>query len=169
MPPAGQSPYSAADIFYTEFNGSYERKLTADQLGLQIGDNVDALDSVRQKDIPQLMKLINLTGSVVEKNVLLEWQTAVKQNSTGFNLWRVQSSRGEKCQDINPDQYTMTQLSFKPAQKSEASPKNFYSYKDTTVLAGNTYCYLLQYADSDKIVPEQLDTVISVTINANIQ
>ena len=37
--------YSAADIFYTNFNGQFVREFTAEQMGLLSTDNIDALEA----------------------------------------------------------------------------------------------------------------------------
>ncbi len=45
--------YSAADIFYTNFNGTYVREFTAAQLGLLATDDVDALEAEPGAYIPE--------------------------------------------------------------------------------------------------------------------
>lgn len=53
--------YSAADIFYTTFNGTFARVYTAAQLGLLETDNVDALESNTAPE-PTTLLLLSLAG-----------------------------------------------------------------------------------------------------------
>lgn len=163
IPPAGEPPYSPADIFLTTFQGDYQRVLTAETLGLRVRDNVDALNSVEDADLAQLADLVNLVMTTENRHVVLRWRTAVARARAGFNLWRAQRKSGKKCHNIDADDYIVTKLVFQ-ATKGKIIAEDTYSYEDTTVIPGNTYCYLLQDIHADTISPEQRAFIRIITV-----
>ena len=58
--PGTADDLSAADVFYTEFDGSYQRAYDALSLGLRLTDNVDALASSAVSPIPEPASVVTL-------------------------------------------------------------------------------------------------------------
>ena len=70
---------------------------------------------------------------------LVEWRTAGEMNTTGYNLYRRESSSGREVR-VNPDLI--------PAAGDVISGGN-YSILDTGLQSGRIYSYVLEEVDSD--------------------
>jgi hypothetical protein len=156
--------FSAADVFYTKFDGTFQLAgpaninfpfvLTANNLGLLDNDNLDAFDIVYTStvlkipqnpnfplDIPLAVELIDFTLTANERNqVTVEWETASETDNLGMNVW---------CAKLGYHFENFTKLNGNEKISSNASPPDgaFYSsenypWKDTELEPGIQHCTL---------------------------
>lgn len=111
-----------------------------------------------------LINLEKFKVSLAKQHALLIWKTATENNSQGFIIWRAQPALGKTCQQTLPEEYTdIFQLTFQVALGNKMQGHT-YHYKDTKVIAGNTYCYLLQDIDLDGETEEHWQFLTSLII-----
>jgi hypothetical protein len=92
-----------------------------------------------------LVTIDSFTATASNGAVTIAWETAIEVDNAGFFVWRGQLPAGETaCSKDGKDYAEVKQISpFIMAQGSGAS----YSYSDSQVTSGNTYCYALEDID----------------------
>jgi len=131
-------------------------------------DNLDKDDNpvaclVESKHITLVTLLDNsFTATPNNGTVTIAWETASEIDNAGIFVWRGQLKAGKTECSLNGDDYTeVKRISpFISAQGSGA----YYSYQDTQVESGNTYCYALEDVDFYGTSTFHLDDIPSATV-----
>jgi|GEM_PF-1228235 len=112
--------------------------------------------------ITTLVTLLDLTATASYGAVTIVWETATEFDNAGFVVWRGQLNADKTECSLNGEDYTeVKQISpFIWAQGEAAS----YSYQDTQVESGNTYCYALEDVDFYGTSTYHLNNIASATV-----
>lgn len=87
---------------------------------------------------PTAVELASFTATGTKTSVILNWVTATEIDNLGFNLYRSETSDGERTQ-VNPEMI---------ASLAPGSIIGYtYEYTDTGVMKGITYYYWLEDQD----------------------
>ena len=96
------------------------------------------------------VELVYFNYQLVGSSVLLNWGTATEVNNYGFNVERYSGS-------------TWYNIAFVQGSGTSNSPK-YYSFKDTSVVTGNTYLYRLKQIDNTGDI-KYSDTLVVSTMS----
>lgn len=113
---------------------------------------------------PTLVTLINNSFTATASNgaVTIGWETASEIDNAGFFVWKGQLKADKtECSRHGEDYTEVKRISpFILAQESGTS----YSYSDSQVASGNTYCYALEDVDLMDKHTFHLDDITSATV-----
>ena len=90
-------------------------------------------------DLPTLIDLVELSASIKDTHVILNWNTEVEIDNEGFNILRSESEAGT---------YIKINDTLIPSKAIPPSGAN-YEFVDTTVESGKTYFYKLEDIDTN--------------------
>jgi hypothetical protein len=94
-------------------------------------------------------------------SIRLDWMTLMEMDNAGFIVWRGQLPNNQTECSRKAEDYT----DVKPiAYLSAVGDATAYSYEDTDVIAGNTYCYALEDIDLFGNSTFHLDDITSATV-----
>lgn len=105
---------------------------------------------------PLPVELTSFTASLVNQNILLNWQTVTEVNNYGFEVERKSNVKGEMS-DV------WGKIGFVNGNGNSNSPKS-YSYEDNNLTPGK-YSYRLKQIDNDG--KYEYSNIIEITIQPN--
>ncbi len=114
-----------------------------------------------------LVTLIDNSFTATRSNggVSLKWETGTERKNAGFFVLRGQLPTGKtECSDKSESYTEVRRIStLLPAQGSDMSGA-IYSYEDSQVKHGNTYCYALEDVELSGKRTLHLEDIVSVTV-----
>lgn len=115
---------------------------------------------------PMLVTLSEFDATPIQPtNILLQWQTKVEVDSSGFNLWRARVPMDGQCRHRSVESYQeIVKLTDELiAARGSISQGAAYLYKDSLVIPKTTYCYGLEKISRDGLSTFYWDWIATAT------